>query len=82
MAHKTLYLCNGGKEKCKNKRMCLKEIDTKLEGEDYSMSCHHTSDPRYAKNGAIEDPWNYPDRFEVEEDSEGMKYYWERRPMG
>ena len=40
--------------------------------------CQHTTDPEHALNGVCEDPWNYPERFELI----GLSQYWERDNYG
>lgn len=67
---KIAYICDG-LDKCSDKVGCYRVAKP---GMDY---CTHTCNPEHAKNGAVDDPRKYPERFyELDVDNEEI-HFWE-----
>lgn len=65
------YICDGLAE-CSDKVGCFRHAKTLMD------ICTHTTDPKHAANGAVEDPSLYPERFhEIDPFGEEEFRYWE-----
>lgn len=65
------YICDG-LDKCSGKVGCYRHAKTLLD------ICTHTSDPRHAANGAVNDPSLYPERFhKLDIPNDTSINYWE-----
>lgn len=65
------YICDGLAE-CSDKVGCFRHAKTLMD------ICTHTTDPKHAANGAVENPSLYPERFyKLDVQDESKISYWE-----
>ena len=68
MKTRVAYICDG--------KNCPKPVGCKVKNKKKGL-CLHTTDPKHAVNGKCRDPWNYPERFEMEKIG-NAKFYFEK----
>lgn len=64
------YICDC-MAKCSERPGCFRHNTPNLN------NCKHTFDSSHALNGAVLDPWHYPERFHVVDLNDEEQIYWE-----
>ena len=68
---KIAYICDGLVPECSDKPGCFRHAKTLMD------NCYHTLKPSHARNGAVLDPENHPERFHQIDIGDKETCWWE-----